>query len=91
MNNSELINKLISENKNNKIPTNIIKNVVREILYYMNINLSQGHKIEIRGFGSFSLYYKASRICLHPKTGNVLKLKSQYITYFKPGKQLEIK
>ncbi|QJC28697.1 integration host factor subunit beta [Enterobacteriaceae endosymbiont of Plateumaris consimilis] len=91
MNKSELINKLISENKNNKITSNIIKNIVREILDCMSTHLSQKHKIEIRGFGSFSLYYKSSRTCYHPKTGNILKLKSQYIIFFKPGKQLEIK
>ncbi|QJC29589.1 integration host factor subunit beta [Enterobacteriaceae endosymbiont of Plateumaris pusilla] len=91
MNKSELINNLISENKNNKIPINIIKNIVEEILHYMILNFSQGHRIEIRGFGSFSLYYKASRIGRNPKTGSLLQLKSRYIIHFKPGKQLKEK
>ncbi|QJC29142.1 HU family DNA-binding protein [Enterobacteriaceae endosymbiont of Plateumaris rustica] len=91
MNKSELINNLILENKNNKISVNIIKNTVKEILYCMTLNISQGHRIEIRGFGVFSLYYRSARIYLHPKTGNILRLKSQYITYFKLGKKFREK
>jgi integration host factor subunit beta len=91
MNKSELINNLISENKNNKIPINIIKNIVEEILRCMILNISQGHRIEIRGFGSFTLYYKASRIGRNPKTGSLLQLKPRYIIHFKPGKQLREK
>jgi integration host factor subunit beta len=45
-------------------------------------------QIEIRGFGSFSLHYRAPRIGRNPKTGESVGLAGKYVPHFKPGKEL---
>jgi integration host factor subunit beta len=53
--------------------------------------MSSGQRIEIRGFGSFSLHYRASRLGRNPKTGEAVKLEAKYVPHFKPGKELRDK
>ena len=50
--------------------------------------LATGGRIEIRGFGSFSLHYRAPRIGRNPKTGDTAKLTGKHVPHFKPGKEL---
>ena len=54
----------------------------------MSEALSQGQRIEIRGFGSFSLHYRAPRTGRNPKTGETVQLPAKYVPHFKPGKDL---
>ena len=61
---------------------------VRAILEYMSQGLSRGERIEIRGFGSFSLHYRAPRKAHNPKTGEALQLGHKFVPHFKPGKKL---
>ena len=51
--------------------------------------LSTGGRIEIRGFGSFSLHYRAPRKVRNPKTGETVSLSGKYVPHFKPGKELK--
>lgn len=67
----------------------MIQKVVKKILQYMSENLSSGDRIEIRGFGSFSLRYRPPRTARNPKTGDSgVKVKSKHVPHFKPGKEL---
>lgn len=50
--------------------------------------LQRGERIEIRGFGSFSLHFRAPREGRNPKTGETVKLEGKYVPHFKPGKEL---
>jgi integration host factor subunit beta len=50
--------------------------------------LSSGERIEIRGFGSFSLHYRPPRTGRNPKTGDSVELAAKYVPHFKPGKEL---
>ena len=50
--------------------------------------LATGGRIEIRGFGSFSLHYRAPRLGRNPKTGEAVDLTGKYVPHFKPGKEL---
>ncbi|WP_295164437.1 integration host factor subunit beta [uncultured Buchnera sp.] len=86
MTKSELFER-IAERKSH-ISNKIIEYAVKEMLKYMSISLSKGKRIEIRGFGSFSLHYRSSRIGRNPKTGKKIKLNEKYVPYFKPGKKL---
>ena len=61
---------------------------VKTILEHMSIALAQGERIEIRGFGSFSLHYRAPRVGRNPKTGESVGLSGKYVPHFKPGKEL---
>ncbi|CAL4326369.1 integration host factor subunit beta [Buchnera aphidicola] len=86
MTKSELFER-ISEKKNN-ISNKIIECAIKEMLEHMAMSLAKGKRIEIRGFGSFSLHYRPSRIGRNPKTGKTVKLNARYVPYFKPGKEL---
>ena len=61
---------------------------VKTILDAMSDALARGHRIEIRGFGSFSLHYRPPRIGRNPKTGDSVALPGKYVPHFKPGKEL---
>ena len=51
-------------------------------------SLYSDESIEIRGFGSFSLHYRAPRVGRNPKTGDSVELSGKYVPHFKPGKEL---
>ena len=61
---------------------------VKVLLEQMSQSLANGERIEIRGFGSFSLHYRAARTGRNPKTGEAVVLPSKYTPHFKPGKEL---
>ena len=65
-----------------------IELVVKTLLEHMVSALSTGERIEIRGFGSFSLHYRPSRIGRNPKSGEPVSLSAKYVPHFKPGKDL---
>ncbi|MGP1923922.1 MAG: integration host factor subunit beta [Arsenophonus sp. NEOnobi-MAG3] len=86
MTRSELIKRLVNQLAH--IPAKIIEEAVKEIFDHMAMTLSNGKRIEIRGFGSFSLHYRAPRIGRNPKTGDKVNLKGKNVAHFKPGKEL---
>ena len=61
---------------------------VKTIIEKMADRLSSGERIEIRGFGSFCLHYRAPRIGRNPKTGEKVSLRARHVPHFKPGKEL---
>ncbi len=61
---------------------------VKTILEHMANTLSNGERIEIRGFGSFSLHYRPPRVGRNPKSGEPVTLPAKHVPHFKPGKQL---
>jgi integration host factor subunit beta len=50
--------------------------------------LGHGGRIEIRGFGSFSLHYRRPKLARNPKTGESVPLGERHVVHFKPGKDL---
>ena len=61
---------------------------VKTIIEHMSSTLSGGERIEIRGFGSFSLHYRPPRVGRNPKSGEPVSLPAKYVPHFKPGKQM---
>lgn len=61
---------------------------VKSLLDMMGAALSQDERIEIRGFGSFSLHYRPPRLGRNPKTGESVALPGKHVPHFKPGKEL---
>jgi integration host factor subunit beta len=61
---------------------------VRNVIEQMSVALASGDRIEIRGFGSFSLHYRPPRTGRNPKTGTAVALPGKYVPHFKPGKEL---
>ena len=86
MTKSELI-ELISA-KQSHLPAKDVELAVKQILEIMSDALAQGQRIEIRGFGSFSLHFRPPRQGRNPKTGETVALAGKYVPHFKPGKDL---
>jgi integration host factor subunit beta len=61
---------------------------VKMILDEMVDALTRGHRIEIRGFGSFALNYRPPRIGRNPKSGDKVQVPAKYVPHFKAGKEL---
>ena len=86
MTKSELID-IISRSQKH-LPAKDVELAVKHILEIMSDSLSSGERIEIRGFGSFSLHYRPPRMGRNPKTGEAVALSGKYVPHFKPGKDL---
>ncbi|MBA2649784.1 MAG: integration host factor subunit beta [Legionella sp.] len=61
---------------------------INKMLELMSNSLIEGQRIEIRGFGSFSLHYRPPRNAHNPKTGEKVLTQAKYSPHFKPGKEL---
>jgi integration host factor subunit beta len=83
---SELIANLSSDMTH--LPEKRIMDSVNLIIKTMSHALIKGERIEIRGFGSFSLHYRAPRNAHNPKTGEKVVTEEKYTPHFKPGKEL---
>jgi integration host factor subunit beta len=64
---------------------------VKSILDAMSLALENKNRIEIRGFGSFSLNYRPPRLGRNPKSGISVKVPEKYVPHFKPGKELKVR
>jgi len=83
---SDLIERLTA--KQPQFTSKDVELVVKTLLEDMSERLATGGRIEIRGFGSFSLHYRESRVGRNPKTGEQVDLSGKYVPHFKPGKEL---
>jgi len=86
MTKSELIE--ILAQKQTQLAYKDVELAVKTMLEHMGIMLSSGERIEIRGFGSFSLHYRPPRTGRNPKTGTSVELAAKYVPHFKPGKEM---
>ncbi|MDD2815149.1 MAG: integration host factor subunit beta [Thiotrichaceae bacterium] len=86
MTKSELIEAIAL--KQTQLTQKDIDSAVKTLLEHMAHSLSNGERIEIRGFGSFSLHHRPPRTGRNPKTGDAVKLPEKYVPHFKPGKEL---
>ncbi|HHV6658345.1 TPA: integration host factor subunit beta, partial [Haemophilus influenzae] len=87
MTKSELIEKLLA--KQPTLPAKEIENMVKDILEFISQSLENGDRVEIRGFGSFSLHHRQPRLGRNPKTGDSVNLSAKSVPYFKAGKELK--
>ncbi len=87
MTKSELIDQIVS--KQSQLSSKDVELAVKTMIEHMSEVLSTGGRIEIRGFGSFSLHYRAPRKGRNPKTGETVSLSGKYVPHFKPGKELK--
>lgn len=86
MTKSELIERIVSHQ--GQLSNKDVELAIKSMLEQMSEALASGERIEIRGFGSFSLHYRAPRIGRNPKTGDSVHLEGKYVPHFKPGKEL---
>jgi len=71
-----------------QLPPKDVELAVKMMLDEMTQALTSNRRIEIRGFGSFCLHYRAPRVGRNPKTGTTVELPGKYVPHFKPGKEL---
>ena len=86
MTKSELIDRIAR--KQSQLVHRDVELAVKAMIESMAECLSGGGRIEIRGFGSFSLHFRAGRVGRNPKTGLPVSLPAKYVPHFKPGKKL---
>jgi len=86
MTRSELIELIASQQL--QLSTKDVELAVKLMIDHMAETLSSGERIEIRGFGSFSLHYREPRQGRNPKTGDSVALEGKHVPHFKPGKEL---
>ena len=86
MTKSELIEIISAKQKH--LPSKDVELAVKQLLEIMSDALATGERIEIRGFGSFSLHFRPPRQGRNPKTGEAVALAGKHVPHFKPGKDL---
>jgi integration host factor subunit beta len=87
MTKSDLISRLATRFRD-QLTARDTDSAAKLILDAMTSALAQGGRIEIRGFGSFSLNYRPPRIGRNPKTGDKVPVPAKYVPHFKAGKEL---
>ena len=87
MTKSELIESIARSQKH--LPAKDVELAVKHILELMSEALANGERIEIRGFGSFSLHYRPPRMDRNPKTGEEIPITARRVVTFRPGQKLK--
>ena len=86
MTKSELISLLAAENP--LLYQRDVEKVVSTIFEEISSTLEKGNRVELRGFGAFSVKERQPRIGRNPRTGEPVKVTEKFVPYFKAGKQL---
>ncbi len=86
MTKSEMIQALSERQPHLDLPD--VELAVKSLIDQMSDALANGERIEVRGFGSFSLHFRPPRMGRNPKTGEVVALSGKFVPHFKPGKEL---
>ena len=86
MTKSELIHRIAQ--KQSQLVERDVEIAVKMMLDQMAQCLAGGGRIEIRGFGSFTLRFRRARVERNPRTGTLVSLPARHATYFRPGMKL---
>lgn len=86
MNRSDLTEKIA--NWRSHLPVQLVDEAIRDIIEQITTAMESNDRVEIRGFGSFALNYRAPRKARNPRTGGQVEVRQKYIPHFKPGKEL---
>ena len=85
MTKAELVEEVANESELTKKDAEVI---VQTVLDSITESLQRGEKIELRGFGSFRIRHRSSRLGRNPKTGTSVSVPPKKVPYFKPGKEI---
>ena len=89
MTKSELITYLAEENPH--LYQRDVERIVTTVFDEIALALSKGDRVELRGFGAFSVKNRGSRVGRNPRTGEAVQVGAKRVPYFKTGKQLREK
>ena len=83
---SELVQRIAEHNPH--LYQRDVENIVNAILDEIVAALARGDRVELRGFGAFSVKRRDARIGRNPRTGDSVQVAEKHIPFFKTGKQL---
>ncbi|ADO41881.1 integration host factor subunit beta [Ketogulonicigenium vulgare] len=83
---SELIQKIADENPH--LYHRDVENIVNTIFDEITEALAKGNRVELRGFGAFSVKHRDSRTGRNPRTGDPVDVEEKSVPFFKTGKLL---
>jgi integration host factor subunit beta len=86
MTKSELVRKLAEANP--RLYPHDVEVIVTLIFEQIAAALARGDRVELRGFGAFSVKHRGARIARNPRTGASVQVAEKHIPFFKTGKQL---
>jgi integration host factor subunit beta len=86
MTKSELIQRLAEQNPH--LLQRDAERIVATILEEITAALARGDRVELRGFGAFSVKQRAARVGRNPRTGAAVDVSAKVVPYFKTGKEL---
>ena len=86
---SQLIQNITDQNPHLYIKD--VERIVNTIFSEITKSLSEGRRVELRGFGAFSVQKREERVGRNPRTGDAVKVSEKYIPRFKSAKELRIK
>ena len=83
---SELVQ--VIADKNPHLYHRDVENIVNAILDEITQALAEGNRVELRGFGAFSVKNRPARSARNPKTGTKVEVEEKWVPFFKTGKEL---
>ena len=83
---SELVQRLAELNPH--LYQRDVENIVNAILDEIAQSLSTGRRVELRGFGAFSVKHRPARVGRNPRTGESVQVEEKWVPFFKTGKEL---
>ncbi len=83
---SELVQRIAD--KNPHLYQRDVENIVNAILGEITNALSRGDRVELRGFGAFSVKQRDARVGRNPRTGHHVEVQQKYVPFFKTGKEM---
>jgi integration host factor subunit beta len=83
---SELVQRMVRANPH--LFQRDVENIVNTIVNEITEALSQGNRVELRGFGAFSVKNRPARIGRNPRTGTTVHVSEKYVPFFKSGKEM---
>ena len=86
---SKLIEKLTLQN--NHLYTRDLERVVNTIFNEITQSLADGKRVELRGFGAFSVQHRSARVGRNPRSGESVNIQEKWIPRFKTGKELRLR
>jgi len=83
---SELVARLAEANPH--LYQRDVERIVTAVFDEIATALAQGHRVELRGFGAFSVKHRPSRVGRNPRTGDAVQVAEKRVPFFKTGKEL---
>jgi len=83
---SELVQRVVRANPH--LFQRDVENIVNTIVNEVTAALAAGNRVELRGFGAFSVKNRPARIGRNPRTGATVHVGEKYVPFFKSGKEM---